>query len=268
MTIPLTPPPREAVADTKQWRDWFYGVYAYATQGGQQSFNGLNFLGSNITSIVTRDHNDLTNIQGGTLTDRQHLTSTQVSSLVLTSGSYLNPSWITGIPYSVLTGTVPTWNQNTTGTAATITGVYSGTLTSSQVTTALTYTPYNVTNPSGYQTAAQVRTAVDSSTYSLQAPTTGFSITIGANISHLILNPVGTLAVGSITMPASPVDGYIVTVSTSQIITALTVSPNTGQTVKNAPTTLQLNATTPGAISGFGFSYIYNLSSTTWFRIY
>lgn len=58
----------------------------------------------------------------------------------LTSGSYSNPSWITSLawskltgvpstftpsahthPYSDLTGTVPTWNQNTTGNAATAT---------------------------------------------------------------------------------------------------------------------------------------------------
>lgn len=62
----------------------------------------------------------------------------------LTSGSYSNPSWITSLawskltgvpstftpsahthPYSDLTGTVPTWNQNTTGTASNVTGVVS-----------------------------------------------------------------------------------------------------------------------------------------------
>jgi hypothetical protein len=34
------------------------------------------------------------------------------------------------------------------------------TLTSSDVTTALTYTPYNATNPNGYQTSAQVTAAL------------------------------------------------------------------------------------------------------------
>jgi hypothetical protein len=41
-----------------------------------------------------------------------------------------------------------------TGTAATITGVYGGTITSSQVTTGLGFTPYNATNPSGYITSS------------------------------------------------------------------------------------------------------------------
>lgn len=50
-----------------------------------------------------------------------------------------------------LTGNV---TGNVSGTAATITGVYGGTLTSDQVTTALGFTPYNVTNPSGYITSS------------------------------------------------------------------------------------------------------------------
>lgn len=41
-----------------------------------------------------------------------------------------------------------------TGSAATITGVYGGTLTSGQVTTALGFTPYDATNPSGFITSS------------------------------------------------------------------------------------------------------------------
>jgi hypothetical protein len=95
--------------------------------------------------------------------------------------------------------------------------------------------------------------------YSLQAPTTGFSITIGAGVKSLVLNPGGTLATGTIVMPASPIDGQEIRVSSSQTITALTVSANTGQTISNAPTTLT---------AGTGFAYIYNLSGTNWFRLY
>lgn len=45
-----------------------------------------------------------------------------VTNGVYTSGSYSNPSWITAVDYNKLTGTVPTWNQNTTGTASNVTG--------------------------------------------------------------------------------------------------------------------------------------------------
>jgi len=93
----------------------------------------------------------------------------------------------------------------------------------------------------------------------IQVPSTGFSITIGNNVSTQILNPAGTLATGTLTMPAAPADGQQVFVCSSQVITALTVSPNTGQTIINAPTSIAL---------GSGFGYIYDLASTTWFRLY
>lgn len=53
--------------------------------------------------------------------------------------------------------TVPTNTNQLTNGAGFITGI-----NSSDVTTALGYTPYNSTNPSGYQTASDVNTAIDS----------------------------------------------------------------------------------------------------------
>lgn len=48
-----------------------------------------------------------------------------VTNGVYTNGSYADPAWLTSLNYSKLTGTVPTWNQNTTGNAGTVTnGVY------------------------------------------------------------------------------------------------------------------------------------------------
>jgi hypothetical protein len=52
------------------------------------------------------------------------------------------------------TGASGSWGISITGSAASITGTYGGTLTSTQVTNALGYTPYNSTNPSGYITAS------------------------------------------------------------------------------------------------------------------
>lgn len=65
--------------------------------------------------------------------------SSTVTNGVYTTGSYANPSWITAIPYSILSGTVPTWNQNTTGNAATATNA------SSATTAAFATNAYNVT---------------------------------------------------------------------------------------------------------------------------
>lgn len=92
--------------------------------------------------------------------------------------------------------------------------------------------------------------------YDYQTPATGFSYTLTSPVT--VFNPSGTLATGTITMPASPTDGMRVRVSATQIITALTMSANTGQTLLNA-----LTAFTAG---GFA-EYIYRSANTTWYRI-
>jgi hypothetical protein len=58
-------------------------VYArlQAANIGTISFTNLNFTGGNLTEIPTRNHNDLQGIQGGSATDRQHLTTAQVTDL-------------------------------------------------------------------------------------------------------------------------------------------------------------------------------------------
>jgi hypothetical protein len=89
------------------------------------------------------------------------------------------------------------------------------------------------------------------------SPSTGFSQTIANNCTTLLLKPSGTLASGTVVMPAAPVDGQIAHVLSSQTITSLTVSPSSGQSVVGAPST-----TGPSA----PFSMIYDLASTTWYR--
>lgn len=92
-----------------------------------------------------------------------------------------------------------------------------------------------------------------------EQPMTGFAITINDGVKTLLLDPAGTLATGTITMPASPVNGQEVRFSSTQIVTALTLSPNTGQSM----------ATTPSAIAaGQGFGFIYRLANTTWYPLY
>lgn len=91
--------------------------------------------------------------------------------------------------------------------------------------------------------------------YDYQVLTTGFSYTFAAGITNLIMNPAGTLATGTITMPASPADGMTITFSSTQTITSLTVNGNSGQSAIGAPTTL-----TAGAV----VVLVYRLSATTW----
>lgn len=93
--------------------------------------------------------------------------------------------------------------------------------------------------------------------YDYQAPTTGFSYTFAAGTQMLVMNPAGTLATGTITMPAAPVDGMTITFSSSQQITALTMAGN-GATINSAVTFLPAKAAA---------AYVYRATGTTWFPI-
>lgn len=110
----------------------------------------------------------------------------------------------------------------------------------------------------GTSGALTVNNAYADGSVAFYPQTTGFTQTISSTVQTVVFNPAGTLATGSITMPASPANGQIVQVGTTQVITALTVSPNSGQTITGAPTTI-----TPTA----GFRYIYVAGISTWVRL-
>lgn len=92
--------------------------------------------------------------------------------------------------------------------------------------------------------------------YDYQTPATGFSYTFAAGTQMLFMVPATTLATGTITMPASPADGMMITFSSSQQITALTVQGNSGQSISSAVTFLPAKT---------AVSYVYRLANTTWY---
>jgi hypothetical protein len=94
--------------------------------------------------------------------------------------------------------------------------------------------------------------------YDYQVLTTGFSYTFAAGTQVLVINPAGTLATGTITMPASPADGMTITVESTQQVTALTMSGNGGTIVGTA---VQLIPNQP-------LSWVYRLSNTTWYPLW
>lgn len=91
--------------------------------------------------------------------------------------------------------------------------------------------------------------------YDYQVLTTGFSYTFAAGTQVLVINPAGTLATGTITMPAAPVDGMTITFSSSQQITALTMAGN-GATLVGAVTSMPAKS---------GVTYVYRATGTTWY---
>jgi hypothetical protein len=63
------------------------------------------------------------------------------------------------------------------------------------------------------------------------APLTGTAITMQA--AALVVNPAGTIAALSVTLPLNPPDGCVAEITTTQQITALTLSANAGDTFVN-----------------------------------
>ena len=88
------------------------------------------------------------------------------------------------------------------------------------------------------------------------APSSGFSLTIALATWHQIIDPSGTLATGTITMPLALHNGHMVVIISSQTITALTISTQGGQGSAAAPTTI---------IAGGRIEAIYRLSNNTWY---
>ena len=208
MATGLPPPPINDQPGSFTWLEWYRQLRNYISTNGSVPWYVINFAGSNITDIATRDHDQLQNLDGGTAGEHYHLTAAQHSAL-------------------------------TAGPHNTLSGLQGGT-----------------SGEYYHLTANEVRNARN--TLERVVPTTGFTNTIANTTSYYILEPAGTLATGTLTMPASPVNEQVVTIASTQIITALTHSPNTGQTLKGALTTI--------AVDG-NASWIYRTANTTWYRV-
>lgn len=63
------------------------------------------------------------------------------------------------------------------------------------------------------------------------APLTTNVITM--QTAKLVVNPAGTIAALTVNFPLNPPDGTVVEISTTQIITALTLVPGTGDVIVN-----------------------------------
>lgn len=76
----------------------------------------------------------------------------------------------------------------------------------------------------------------------LATPGTGFNLAVtnSGNNGWILLQPAGTLASGTVTLPLNTVaaDGQEITVTTTQQITAFTLAGNGATAVYGAPTTL------------------------------
>jgi hypothetical protein len=100
--------------------------------------------------------------------------------------------------------------------------------------------------------------------FDFYVPLTAF--TIAMQTAKLVLNPAGTLATGTVTLPLNPPDGTLAEISSTQTQTALTLSANTGDSIVGAVTALVANTRVGYRYSLFG-DILKGANPRTWIRV-
>lgn len=102
-----------------------------------------------------------------------------------------------------------------------------------------------------------------------QTPLTGTTVTSLPTDSTMLIDPAGTLPALTVVMPgpaASLRDGQFWRLTSSQTITALTLTPGSGETIGgNAASTP--TAITPSATGSTGYEFIWKASNAKWYRV-
>jgi hypothetical protein len=81
MAVQLPPIPNNPVTDVFVWRDWFFKVSQLLVQQASIAWTSLDFTGSNLQDIQTRQHNALQSIQGGIASQFYHLTAAEYATV-------------------------------------------------------------------------------------------------------------------------------------------------------------------------------------------
>lgn len=95
--------------------------------------------------------------------------------------------------------------------------------------------------------------------YQYLEPSVPFTYTFWSNVSRLILDPTTTITNGNVLLPSGNIDGLVCTISSTQDINTLKVTPNNGTVLKpSANITLY---------AGQSASYLYHSTESTWYKI-
>jgi hypothetical protein len=81
MAYQIPPIPNNPITDTFVWRDWFFKVSQILVQQASIAWTSLDFTGSNLLNIQTRQHNALQSIQGGNAGQYYHLTQAEYTTV-------------------------------------------------------------------------------------------------------------------------------------------------------------------------------------------
>lgn len=93
MVMKLPPTPIGVPPGHSFWNDWYEKLRDLINTGAVAvTWSNIDFSGSNITDLVSRSHQNLQNLQGGTAGEYYHLTQTQHSTIAslptLATGTY------------------------------------------------------------------------------------------------------------------------------------------------------------------------------------
>lgn len=122
----------------------------------------------------------------------------------------------------------------------------------------------NLPNGSGQETVRVPMVLAAGGAYQYAAPTAGSTVTVAANVNNLVLDPAGTLATLTVALPAASalIDGQTIHISSSQTVTALTMTAGSGTSISNSPTALTISTTT-----SYGYEFVYRAANTKWYRL-
>lgn len=94
-------------------------------------------------------------------------------------------------------------------------------------------------------------------------PLSGASITIPTNVEWFNITPVTSLPSYTVTLPASPIHGQNLCISTTETITNFSLRPNTGQSLSTSPTALAANSSISYRFDAIGNNWVFLSQSGT-----
>lgn len=260
MATPLPPVPPLTAAGFADpvWQRWLGGLRDYIRSTITEvvfttvtGLTGTTVVGSNGQATVTLS----TSVTGLVKGDGQ-------SFLLAVAGTDYIQGLTAALPLAVTAGAVPALSMAAASAArsgyllqadwTTFNSKLSGPVTWGSVT------EKPITLPGLGVAAVDFSAGLSDSGHQWLVPVSGFAVTVGVGVSHVVLAPAATLASGSITLPTAAVDGLLLRIVSTAAVTTLTVTPGAGQTVVAAPTALAANVSV---------AWLYRLANTTWYRL-
>lgn len=90
------------------------------------------------------------------------------------------------------------------------------------------------------------------------------AFTVSPLVGKVVIIGNAALSNTSMQMPAAPIDGQELALSSNQTIGTFNISPNTGQTMDTQAKVTALTVSTTGS---YGYQFIWRAATSTWYRL-